>query len=174
MLYPRFSAAPIATALRDTPVVMVTGPRQCGKTTLVRELVADGRQFVTMDDDTMLASARSDPAGLVRGLGKPTIDEIQRAPDLLRAIKKSVDEPPADLTRTALYPHRVAYLGGEAGQLGWHLHARQIGRNQFAVNQHGPVNALQDGAHDAVTLGLGRGEVLAVNLQPAYRLRQHG
>ena len=92
MLYPRFSAALIATALRDTPVVMVTGPRQCGKTTLVRELVADGRQFITMDDDTMLASARSDPSGLVRGLGKPTIDEIQRAPDLLRAIKKVVDE----------------------------------------------------------------------------------
>lgn len=92
MLYPRFSAALIATALRDTPVVMVTGPRQCGKTTLVRELVADGRQFITMDDDTVRASARSDPAGLVRALGKPTIDEIQRAPDLLRAIKKAVDE----------------------------------------------------------------------------------
>ncbi|HEV2132712.1 MAG TPA: ATP-binding protein [Terracidiphilus sp.] len=92
MLYPRFSAALIATALRDTPVVMVTGPRQCGKTTLVRELIAGGRQFLTLDDDTILASARSDPVGLVRGLGKPTIDEIQRAPDLLRAIKKSVDE----------------------------------------------------------------------------------
>jgi uncharacterized protein len=92
MLYPRFTAALIAAALRDTPVVMVTGPRQCGKTTLVRELAGAGRQFITLDDDTILASARSDPAGLVRGLGKATIDEIQRAPDLLRAIKKSVDD----------------------------------------------------------------------------------
>ncbi len=91
-IYPRFAAATVATALRDTPVVMVTGPRQCGKTTLVRDLAAGRREFLTMDDDTILASARSDPAGLVRGFGKSTIDEVQRAPDLLRAIKRSVDE----------------------------------------------------------------------------------
>jgi uncharacterized protein len=91
-IYPRFSAARVATALEDTPVVLVTGPRQCGKTTLVRDLVAGKRAFLTMDDDTVLASARSDPAGLLRGFDKATIDEIQRAPDLLRAIKRSVDE----------------------------------------------------------------------------------
>ncbi|MGA2219250.1 MAG: ATP-binding protein, partial [Terracidiphilus sp.] len=91
-IYPRFSAAVAATALRDTPVVLVTGPRQCGKTTLVRDLIAGNREFLTLDDEIILASARSDPAGLVRGLDKCTIDEIQRAPDLLRSIKKSVDE----------------------------------------------------------------------------------
>src|SRR5208337_3271332 len=91
-LYPRFAAAQVLTALKDTPVVLVTGPRQCGKTTLVRSLVAAGREFITMDDDTGLASARTDPAGLVRSLKKATIDEIQRAPDLLRAIKRAVDD----------------------------------------------------------------------------------
>src|SRR5271155_2992980 len=91
-LYPRFSAELVATALKDTPVVMVTGPRQCGKTTLVRDLVAGNREFITMDDDTVLAAARSDPTGLVRALDRTTIDEVQRVPDLLRAIKKSVDE----------------------------------------------------------------------------------
>jgi hypothetical protein len=91
-LYPRFAGAQVLTALKDTPVVLVTGPRQCGKTTLVRSLVAAGREFITMDDDTVLASARADPAGLVRSLKTATIDEIQRAPDLLRAIKMSVDE----------------------------------------------------------------------------------
>src|SRR5664279_3545540 len=91
-LFPRFSGELVTTALQDTPVVMVTGPRQCGKTTLVRDLVAEDREFHTMDDDTILASARSDPSGLVRGLDKATIDEVQRAPDLLRAIKRSVDE----------------------------------------------------------------------------------
>ncbi len=90
-LYPRFAASLVKTALQDTPVVMVTGPRQCGKTTLVRDLVEKGREFLTMDDDTVLASARSDPVGLVRGLDKATVDEVQRAPDLLRAIKRSVD-----------------------------------------------------------------------------------
>jgi predicted AAA+ superfamily ATPase len=71
---------------------MVTGPRQCGKTTLVRDLVGGKREFITMDDDTVLAAARSDPTGLVRALDRTTIDEVQRVPDLLRAIKKSVDE----------------------------------------------------------------------------------
>jgi len=91
-LYPRFAGSQVLTALKDTPVVLVTGPRQCGKTTLVRSVVAAGREFITMDDDTVLASARTDPAGLVRSLRKVTIDEIQRAPDLLRAIKRAVDD----------------------------------------------------------------------------------
>src|SRR5271157_1852230 len=69
---------------------MVTSPRQCGKTTLVRDLIASNRELITLDDDT--ASARSDPTGLVRGLTRTTIDEVQRAPDLLRAIKRSVDD----------------------------------------------------------------------------------
>jgi uncharacterized protein len=91
-LYPRFAGDQVQTALKDTPVVLVTGPRQCGKTTLVRSMVAGGREFLTLDDDTVLASARIDPAGLVRSLTRTTIDEVQRAPDLLRAIKMSVDE----------------------------------------------------------------------------------
>lgn len=91
-LFPRFSADLVRGALRDTPVVTVTGPRQCGKTTLVRDLVADHREFITLDDETVLAAARSDPTGFVRGLSRATLDEVQRAPDLLRAIKRFVDE----------------------------------------------------------------------------------
>lgn len=91
-LYPRFSASLVSTALADTPVVMIAGPRQCGKTTLARDLVSGKREFFNMDDDTLLAAARSDPAGFLRGLGNITIDEVQRAPDLLRAIKRRVDE----------------------------------------------------------------------------------
>ena len=91
-LFPRFSAELVTTALKDTPVVMVTGPRQSGKTTLVRDLVAGNREFITLDDDTLLAAARSDPTGMVRALDRTTIDEVQRVPDLLRAIKKSVDD----------------------------------------------------------------------------------
>ena len=66
--------------------------RQCGKTTLVRDLVADNREFTTMDDDTVLAAARNNPTGLMRALHRATIDEVQRVPDLSRAIKNSVDE----------------------------------------------------------------------------------
>ena len=67
-LFPRFSAELVATALKDTPVVIVTGPRQCRKVILVRDLVAGNRKFIIMHDDTVLAAARSDPTGFVRAL----------------------------------------------------------------------------------------------------------
>ena len=91
-LYARGAARRIAAALADTPVILVNGPRQCGKTTLVRVLAGAERTYLTLDDETVLAAARSDPVGFIRGLDKVTIDEVQRAPDLLRAIKRSVDE----------------------------------------------------------------------------------
>ena len=91
-LFKRQAAAQVTAALKDTPVVMVTGPRQCGKTTLVRGLAGTARTYLTLDDDTVLQAARSDPAGLVRGLDRVIIDEVQRAPELLRAIKRAVDE----------------------------------------------------------------------------------
>ncbi len=81
----------MATALKDTPVVMVNGPRQCGKTTLVREFTGRNRTYITLDDDTVLGAVRDDPSGFVRGLDMVIVDEVQRAPELLRTIKKSVD-----------------------------------------------------------------------------------
>jgi predicted AAA+ superfamily ATPase len=71
--------------------VMVNGPRQCGKTTMVREFASTNRAYITLDDDTVLESVRNDPTGFVRGLNMAIVDEVQRAPELLRAIKKSVD-----------------------------------------------------------------------------------
>ena len=91
-LFHRFAAGRVTAALQDTPVVMVVGPRQCGKTTLVRNLRRAERAYLTLDDDTALQGAREDPAAFVRSLDRVTIDEVQRAPDLLRAIKQSVDQ----------------------------------------------------------------------------------
>lgn len=88
-LFPRFSVDQVKAALIDTPVVMVTGPRQCGKTTLVRGFTS--HRYITLDDDTVLEAARGDPSGFVRGLDQAIVDEVQRAPDLLRAIKKTID-----------------------------------------------------------------------------------
>jgi predicted AAA+ superfamily ATPase len=90
-LFPRFAAAQVTAALKDTPVVMINGPRQSGKTTLVRAFTDPGRGYVNLDDDTALAAARSDPAAFIRGYDRAVIDEVQRAPELLRAIKVSVD-----------------------------------------------------------------------------------
>lgn len=59
-LFRRFSAARVSTALKDTPVVMVNGPRQSGKTTLVRQFTAADRTYITLDDNTELEAARGD------------------------------------------------------------------------------------------------------------------
>lgn len=89
---PRSVMRGLEDALSDTPVVCVLGPRQCGKTTLVRTL-APKRAFITLDDSALLESAIADPKHFVEALpAKVTIDEIQRAPSLLPAIKRSVDE----------------------------------------------------------------------------------
>lgn len=91
-LFERFSDVRVTTALKDTPVVMVNGPRQSGKTTLVRRFVTSKRVYISLDDDTALLAVRDDPTGFVRGLDRAVIDEVQRVPDLMRAIKKSIDE----------------------------------------------------------------------------------
>ena len=72
--------------------MLINGPRQSGKTTLARGLAGDGRPFLTLDDHTTLDAARRDPVAFVRGLDHAVIDEVQRAPDVLLAIKRSVDE----------------------------------------------------------------------------------
>ena len=91
-MYGRFVERRVQEALTDTPVVLIVGPRRAGKTTLVRKMGEAGRTYITLDDRTVLDAAQSDPAGFIRGLDQAIIDEIQRVPDLLLAIKKTVDE----------------------------------------------------------------------------------
>ncbi len=91
-MYERFVGRRTEEALSDTPVVLIVGPRRAGKTTLARMIGDAGRNYITLDDETVLEAARSDPTGFVRGLDWATIDEIQRVPELLLAIKRTVDE----------------------------------------------------------------------------------
>jgi len=90
--FPRLIEPRIREALLDTPVVLILGPRQAGKTTLVRQMAGATMRYVTLDDAASLLSAQRDPEGFVKGLDRAVIDEIQRAPELLLAIKKSVDQ----------------------------------------------------------------------------------
>jgi predicted AAA+ superfamily ATPase len=90
---PRLAEPAVGEALADTPVVLVHGPRQCGKTTLTTR-VGDrlGFEYFTLDEDAVRTAARSDPAGFVAELPeRVVIDEIQRAPELFLAIKVAVD-----------------------------------------------------------------------------------
>ena len=85
-------AGSLLRALQDFPVVVITGPRQTGKTTLLRRDPAlVKRRYVTLDEFAYLEAARRDPEALVRGDEPLTIDEAQRCPELLLAIKAEVD-----------------------------------------------------------------------------------
>ena len=106
-------------ALGDTRIVAIVGPRQSGKTTLARRIAGDdGRPFVTLDDEQFRRFAEDDPAGFVRSQPVAVIDEIQRAPALILALKKAVDEAPrpgrylitgsVDLFKGALSPDSLA------------------------------------------------------------------
>jgi hypothetical protein len=92
-LHPRFVQALLAEALADTPVVLIHGPRQCGKTTLARTFgEAHGYTYFSFDNDVTLAAAKADPMGFVGDLPERTIlDEVQRAPELFTSLKAAVD-----------------------------------------------------------------------------------
>src|SRR3989344_6636247 len=94
--YTRYSHKNVETALSDTPVVFITGPRQSGKTTLVKAILAKDKnwKYLNLDDQAQLAIAKQDPIGFIRNLSSNhiAIDEIQRLPELLLAIKQAVDE----------------------------------------------------------------------------------
>lgn len=84
----------IKAALSDSPVVLLNGARQSGKSTLIKKIASDMHpaRYLTLDDAVVLAAAKHDPAEFIAGLdGNIVIDEVQRAPELFLAIKAEVD-----------------------------------------------------------------------------------
>jgi predicted AAA+ superfamily ATPase len=97
--YQRFTRKNLKEALQDTPVVLIHGSRQCGKTTLAQTQTASAPdkqpdyQYISFDDNNQLQAAKNDPIGFVKNLPEKIIlDEIQRVPELFKAIKASVDQ----------------------------------------------------------------------------------
>lgn len=89
-LITRFLRPRLIEALADTPVVLVHGPRQCGKTTLAQTV--KGYAYITFDDEVQLAAAKADPVGFVVDLpGRVILDEVQRVPELFVTLKAAVD-----------------------------------------------------------------------------------
>ena len=94
-LVPRHAGPPVAEALADTRVVLVNGARQAGKSTLVRAIAGQqAAEWRDLDRPQDRQSALDDPVGFVSFDGLTVIDEIQRVPELLLAIKVAVDADP--------------------------------------------------------------------------------
>lgn len=95
-MFPRFIEASVREALKDTRVVALAGPRQSGKSTLARAIAGQEATYLTLDETVTLQAAAEDPTGFVRRTsGLTVIDEIQRVPELMLAIKLVVDEDTA-------------------------------------------------------------------------------
>lgn len=88
---PRLVTRSLGDRLRVMPAVEVTGARQTGKSTLAQALAPGKRRFFSLDDLDVVDLARRDPEALLGGAQPVTLDEVQREPDLLRAVKRAID-----------------------------------------------------------------------------------
>ena len=92
--YTRHAESPLLDALRDSPVALIHGPRQSGKTTLAQMVCNPlGFDYISLDEDATRNAARLDPQGFMANLSAPVIlDEVQRAPEIFAALKMEVDK----------------------------------------------------------------------------------
>ena len=88
---PRLVGPSLEQRLRVMPAVVVTGARQAGKSTLAHDLTPGNRRYFSLDDLDVLDLARRDPDALLEGDQAVTLDEVQREPDLLHAVKRAID-----------------------------------------------------------------------------------
>ncbi len=142
---PRRAASIVADALADTRVVLVIGARQCGKSTLVRLQARDrSAECRNLDSAVTRQAAASDPTGFVAFGELMVIDEIQRVPELLLAIKEQVDADPR--------PGRYM-LTGSAGVLGLRALPDTLPGRTETVElwpfSQGEIDGLPDGFVDA-------------------------
>jgi len=92
---PRWLASPLRDAVEDHPIIVLSGARQVGKSTLLlQEQPFSKWRYINMDDFDALAQARSDPASLWAGADRIVIDEVQKSVNLLNAVKIAVDSHP--------------------------------------------------------------------------------
>ena len=154
-LLARHSEGPIIEALADTRVILVTGPRQCGKSTLV-SLVAKGRhaEWRNLDTAATRQAAIADPAGFVDSGELMVIDEIQRVPELLLAIKEQVDSDPRPGRYLLTGSARVLALRGLPDTLPGRIETIEL----WPFSQ-GEIDGAADGFVDAI---FGQGEALAL------------
>jgi len=153
---PRIVEPRLIEALEDTPVVLHHGPRQSGKSTLVRAVgEAHGRDHLSFDDDVVREAATSDPVGFVLDLpARVTLDEIQRVPQLFTTLKAAVDR---DRTPASFIGRLLTGGGRSGGRSGWDRTSRSglwrgVPAGDWAVQPSPPrglVPGLRHGHHPA-------------------------
>jgi predicted AAA+ superfamily ATPase len=178
-LYSRFAEPRLVEALADTPVVLIHGPRQCGKTTLA-QAIGEGRGYAyfSFDDAVTLAAATVDPVGFVGDLPeRAVLDEVQRAPGIFGALKSAVDRrrSPGRFLLTGssnvlLVPALADSLAGRMGILRLH----PLAQAELARRTPRFLDVLFDGAfkaRKAERLGKALAERIAAGGYPAALAR---
>lgn len=165
-IYPRYIQPRVIEALSDSPVVLIHGPRQCGKTTLARQIAdAEGFAYLSFDDDVQRAAAQTDPVGFVADLPQRVIlDEVQRVPEIFTSLKVAVDtqrEPGRFiLTGSAnvlLVPRLADSLAGRMAILRLH----PLAQTELAASKMDFITALFNSAFTAGVSGRRLGRQLA-------------
>ena len=164
-MIPRESESLLINALQDTPIVLIQGPRQCGKTTLSKKIgQLQGYSYFTFDDEETRQYAKGDPKGFIDDLPSHAIlDEVQYVPKLFQAIKVSVDENRLPgrfiLTGSTNLLHVDGFADAFVGRMQTvHLHPL----SQQEIEQNGSANFVKNLFNG--TLKTGRYERLKDNL----------
>lgn len=154
-MYARKIRQNLIEALQDSPVVLVNGARQTGKSTLIQDLDREATYY-TFDDPAVLSAVLADPFGFINGLkGAVCLDEVQRAPEVFLAIKAAVDRDRTPgrflLTGSAnvlLLPQIADSLAGRMEVLSlWSLAQSEIERQPLSMIDHLFNGQLPDKCH---------------------------
>lgn len=178
-LVSRLALEPLKEALQDSPVVLIHGPRQSGKTTLAREVGSRyDYAYFSFDDDNVRASAEADPIGFIADLPERVIiDEVQRLPKLFTSLKAAVDERRMPgrflLTGSSNILKMPALADSLAGRMDV---IRLLPLSQAELNRSDPwlLNAIQKASLPDITaerLGPQLAEILAAGGYPAALAR---
>lgn len=145
-ILPRKAAVAVEEALHDTRVVLVNGARQCGKSTLVMKIGKErGAEWRSLDRAATRQAAQFDPSEFVATSESMVIDEVQRVPELLLAIKEQVDAEPRPGRFLLTGSARVLGLRGLPDALPGRMETIEL----WPLSQ-GEINEKPDGFVDAI------------------------
>lgn len=186
-LYNRWQKNGIEQALKTRRVLLLSGARQCGKTTLAKQIAKKDSTYLTLDNLAIRQLAETDPHGFVKHTSKMLIiDEVQRAPNLLSAIKLVVDENPQPgqylLTGSANIQSLPSVQESLAGRIA-KIRLRPLSEGEIrntqpifidnAFNESFPKNKIIDGRKKILTMAFRGGFPEAIRLKENERAQWH-